>query len=57
MPLKLGTVTAYASRKCVNNEVKLLLFLVKKVYEGQIVGLCKQKGDLEVNVCKNKKTD
>ncbi|HNV45023.1 translational GTPase TypA [Candidatus Woesebacteria bacterium] len=49
-----GTVTAYALES-VQQRGKTFVVPGEEVYEGQIVGLCKQKGDLEVNVCKNKK--
>lgn len=49
-----GMVTAYALES-VQQRGKTFVIPGEQVYEGQIVGLCKQKGDLEVNVCKSKK--
>lgn len=49
-----GMVTAYALES-VQQRGKTFVIPGEHVYEGQIVGLCKQKGDLEVNVCKSKK--
>ncbi|NLG06497.1 MAG: GTP-binding protein [Candidatus Pacebacteria bacterium] len=49
-----GMVTAYALES-VQQRGKTFVIPGEEVYEGQIVGLCKQKGDLEVNVCKSKK--
>ncbi len=49
-----GMVTAYALES-VQQRGKTFVNPGDQVYEGQIVGLCKQKGDLDVNVCKSKK--
>lgn len=49
-----GVVTAYALEN-VQERGKTFVIPGEQIYEGQIVGLCKQKDDLEVNVCKNKK--
>lgn len=48
-----GTTTPYALEKAESRGV-LYISAGQEVYAGQIVGLCSQRGDLEVNVCKEK---
>ena len=49
-----GVVTAYALES-VQQRGKTFVDPGEQVYEGQIVGLYSQQGDLDVNVCKAKK--
>jgi GTP-binding protein len=49
-----GMVTSYALES-VQQRGKTFVKPGEQVYEGQVVGLRSQKGDLEVNVCKAKK--
>lgn len=49
-----GMVTAYALEG-VQQRGKIFVAPGDQVYEGQVVGLCNQQGDLDVNVCKAKK--